>query len=87
MKRKKEKTSYQRSNEEKKIRKKLEKTELAIAEMDEKISKLDEEMHSDEVNSNAELLLEKMEEMEVLKKEHDRLMEVYIELADSIENA
>lgn len=84
---KKEKTSYQRSNEEKKIRKKLEKTELAIAEMDEKISKLDEEMHSDEVNSNAALLLEKMAEMEVLKKEHDRLMEVYIELADSIENA
>lgn len=84
---KKEKTSYQRSNEEKKIRKKLEKTELAIAEIDEKISKLDEEMHSDEVNSNAALLLEKMAEMEVLKKEHDRLMEVYIELADSIENA
>lgn len=84
---KQEKTSYQRSNEAKKLQKKLEKTEAAIEEIDGKIVLLEKEMHSDEIATKAGVLLEKMGELEMLKKEHDRLMEVYFELSESLDNA
>lgn len=84
---KQEKTSYQRSNEAKKLQKKLEKTEAAIEEIDGKIVLLEKEMHSDEIATKAGVLLEKMGELEMLKEEHDRLMEVYFELSESLDNA
>lgn len=83
---KKEKTAYQRSNEAKKVQRKLEKTELAIEEIDKKIALLEQEMHSEEVNTNAQLLMEKMDEIEMLKKEHDKLMERYFELSESLDD-
>lgn len=82
-----EKNGYQRSNELKKVTRKLEKMEAAIADVDSKIALLEEEMHSEQINTNADLLMEKMLELEMLKKEHDMLVEGYFDLYETLEHA
>lgn len=81
---KKEKKEYRRSNESKKIERKLEKIEEKIDELSKRIDLAEEELHAEDIASDAAKLLEKMAELELLKKEHDSFLEDYFELSEQL---